>query len=176
MRVAVMAVAAVVMALSLPLTTRAEVLDSNASGFSLRNEIVVDVDPQRAWRALVEDVDRWWPKDHTWFGRASTLRIETQAGGCFCEIDGARQVEHMRIVFVDPGRQLRMLGGLGPLQGMGLHGSLDWHFAAVDGGTRITLDYVVGGYTPEDLPAFASVVDQVQQQQLGALGQWLTDG
>ena len=43
-------------------------------------------------------------------------------------MSGARSAEHMRIGFVDPGVQLRMLGGLGPLQGMGLHGALDWMF------------------------------------------------
>jgi hypothetical protein len=31
----------------------------------------------------------------------------------------------------------------------------------------------VGGYTPDDLAQFAPIVDQVQGQQLGALGTYL---
>jgi uncharacterized protein YndB with AHSA1/START domain len=154
----------------------AEVIDSRADGFTVDNSVVVKADAHTAYTALIEDVDRWWPKDHTWFGEASTLSIDPRAGGCFCEIDGARQVQHMSIGFVEPGKLLRMLGGLGPMQGMGLYGALDWTFTPVDGGTRLGLRYVVGGYSSEDLGKLAPVVDQVQRQQLGGLAQWLQRG
>lgn len=163
-------------ALGVAAPSGAEVLDSSASGFTVQNVITVPVDPARAWKALVEDVDRWWPKDHSWFGTAGRFSIEPRAGGCFCEVSGARSAEHMRIGFVDPGVRLRMLGGLGPLQGMGLHGALDWSLEPVEGGTRITLRYVTGGYTTEDLVKFAPIVDQVQAIQLGGLGRALGAG
>lgn len=147
----------------------AKVLDATPQGFTLENEAIVPGDPMTAWKALVDKVGVWWPSDHTWFGKASNLSIQAKAGGCFCEIDGARQVEHMRVTFVDPGRLLRMVGGLGPLQGLGLYGVLDWTFAAVPEGTRITLRMRVGGYATEDLPKFVTVVDKVQGQQLGGL-------
>ena len=67
-----------------------------------------------------------------------------------------------------------MTGGLGPLQGMGLDGALEFRLAPADGGgTRITLWYRVGGYTPDDLSKFAPVVDRVQAQQLGGLAAYL---
>ncbi|MEQ1438959.1 SRPBCC domain-containing protein [Fontimonas sp. SYSU GA230001] len=151
----------------------AKVIDSSVSGFTIENSYVVEVDVDSAWKALVNDVDRWWPRDHTWFGSESTLSIEPRAGGCFCEIAGARQVQHMTVAFADPGRLLRMVGGLGPMQGMGLHGALDWSFEKVEGGTRLSLRYTVGGYSPTDLREFAPVVDQVQNLQLGGLAKWL---
>ena len=151
------------------------VVDSSPQGFTIENVETVPVAPDVAFRALVEDVGRWWPADHTWWGDAARLSIEPRAGGCFCEIDGARQAAHMRVSFVDPGRLLRMTGGLGPLQGMGLHGALDWRFEAIDGGTRITLYYRVGGYSPDDLAEFAPVVDQVQAVQLGGLARFLRE-
>jgi hypothetical protein len=78
------------------------------------------------------------------------------------------------VTFVDPGRTLRMTGGLGPLQGMGLDGALEWRLApADDGGTKITLWYRAGGYTPDDLGKFVPVVDQVQGVQLGGLADFL---
>jgi hypothetical protein len=151
----------------------AEVKDATASGFTLENSQVVPVDADTAWRALVNDVGKWWPKDHTWWGNAADLSIDATAGGCFCERHGAQQAQHMTVTFVDPGQTLRMIGGLGPLQGMGLHGALEFRLAKVDGGTKITLWYRAGGYTPDDLTKFVAVVDKVQGQQLGGLADFL---
>jgi hypothetical protein len=154
-------------------SAQAAVKDATPSGFTIENSQVVPVDADTAWRALVDDVGRWWPKDHTWWGDAANLSIDARAGGCFCERQGAQQAQHMIVVFVDPGQTLRMTGGLGPLQGMGLHGALEFRFAAVEGGTKITLWYRAGGYTPDDLGKFAAVVDQVQALQLGGLAEHL---
>ena len=79
----------------------------------------------------------------------------------------------MTVTFVDPGRLMRMTGGLGPLQGMGMDGALEWRFVAENGGTRITLWYRAGGYTPDDLASFVPVVDKVQALQLGGLAEYL---
>lgn len=153
----------------------AEVKDSSAGGFTVENIQTVPVDPDTAWQALVEDIDLWWPKDHSWWGQESELTIEARAGGCFCEIgrDGKRQARHLQVTHVEPGKTLRMIGGLGPLQGMGLHGTLEFQLAPVEGGTRITLRYRAGGYSPDDLSKLAPVVDRVQGQQLAGLAEYL---
>lgn len=151
----------------------AEVLDRSTRGFTLSNVVEVPVPPAEAWQGLVRDVGQWWPSDHTWFGDATALSIEARAGGCFCERKGTQEAAHMQVAYVDPGKLLRMLGALGPLQGMGLNGTLDWKFEAIEGGTRITMWNRVGGYTPDDLGAFADVVDRVQAQQLGGLAEHL---
>ncbi|MCB1634071.1 MAG: SRPBCC family protein [Xanthomonadales bacterium] len=152
----------------------AEVLDQTGAGFTLSNTVTVAVSPQQAFDALVDAVDQWWPKDHSWWGQEGRFRIEARAGGCFCERSGQREAQHMRVIFVDPGKLLRLEGGLGPLQGMGLSGVMDWRLAATDdGGTTITLWYRAGGYTPEPLGDFVAIVDQVQAQQLGALASHL---
>jgi uncharacterized protein YndB with AHSA1/START domain len=157
-----------------PTGAGAKVLNSRADGFTIENVVTVPVDPAAAWKALVNDVDKWWPKDHSWFGKDGKFRIEPRAGGCFCETSGKREALHMQVSFADPGKLLRMLGGLGPLQGMGLSGALEWRFEAAEGGTRITLHYIAGGYTPEDLSKFAPIVDHVQGIQLGGLGDYLS--
>jgi uncharacterized protein YndB with AHSA1/START domain len=160
-------------ALGIALTAQAKVVSSSASGFVIENSAVVPTDPRISWSALVADVGRWWPADHTWFGRSENLRIDARAGGCFCEIDGDRQVQHMTIGFVDPGHMLRMIGGLGPLQGIGMYGALDWKFEPAEGGTRITLRYQAGGYAGDDLAVMLPVIDQVQGMQLGGLAAFL---
>lgn len=151
----------------------AEVKDATASGFTIENTRVVAADPKAAWEALVENIDQWWPKDHSWWGAASKFSIDARAGGCFCERAGAQQAQHMQVVFVDPRKLLHMTGGLGPLQGMGLQGALEFRLAPEGAGTRITLWYRVGGYTPDDLSKLAPVVDQVQGVQLGGLADYL---
>ena len=79
----------------------------------------------------------------------------------------------MQVVFVDPQKVLRMTGGLGPLQGMGVFGSLDWVFESEPGGTRITLTYRVQGFTPDGFGKLAPVVAQVQGLQLQGLANYL---
>ena len=157
-----------------PRIAQAEVMDASAIGFTVENRQVVPVDAATAWQALVHEVDRWWPKDHSWWGSESTMWIDPRAGGCFCESAGDREARHLTVAFVDPGKTLRLLGGLGPLQGMGLHGAMEFRLAPAEGGgTSITLHYRVGGYSPDDLGGFAPVVDRVQGVQLKGLADYL---
>ncbi len=94
-----------------------------------------------------------------------------RAGGCFCETipaDGGT-VEHARVVYAQPGKQLRVQGSLGPLQAEGVSGTLTWTLKAVPGGTEVTQNYVVGGYIRGGAKSFAAPVDQVLGEQLNGL-------
>ncbi|GAA5174215.1 SRPBCC family protein [Niveibacterium umoris] len=153
----------------LAIPARAEIIDSAERGFTVVQTASVAASPDRAWQALTSEVGRWWHPEHTWFGRADALSINARAGGCFCEISGDAQVEHARVIFVQPGKLLRMSGALGPMQGMGLSGLIDWQFAAKDGETLITLRSRFGGYAPEGLGALAKPVDYVLGLQLKRL-------
>jgi uncharacterized protein YndB with AHSA1/START domain len=161
--------ALVVVCTAMALPSLAAVKDATPSGFTLENSADVPVDAATAWQALINEVDAWWPKNHSWWGQASKFTIDARAGGCFCEKAGDQQAQHMQVVFTDPGKLLRMTGGLGPLQGMGVTGTLEFRLTEVTGGTRIVLWYRAGGYTPDDISKFAPVVDQVQALQLGGL-------
>ena len=138
-------------------------------GFIVTNTISSKVTPDEMWNALVNDVDLWWPKDHSWWGKQGKFSIEPLAGGCFCEVAGQRSSVHMQISFVEPNKLLRMTGGLGPLQGMGMHGALDWVFETNEETTAITLTYRVSGINPEGFEQLAPIVAKVQGIQLNAL-------
>lgn len=138
-------------------------------GFIVTNTISSKVTPDEMWNALVNDVDLWWPKDHSWWGKQGKFSIEPLAGGCFCEVAGQRSSVHMQISFVEPNKLLRMTGGLGPLQGMGMHGALDWVFETNEETTTITLTYRVSGINPEGFEQLAPIVAKVQGIQLNAL-------
>jgi hypothetical protein len=59
----------------------AAVVDSTANGFTIENTADVPADAMTSWKALVDDVGVWWPRDHTWWGQASELTIEPRANG-----------------------------------------------------------------------------------------------
>ena len=156
-------------------TAIAEVIDKASNGFVMKSSVSVTQSPQQAYQQFLR-IDEWWDPDHSWFGDAKNFTITAQAGGCFCEADGERQVEHMRVVYVEPNKELRMLGGLGPLQMMGVHGAMSWKFdAREEGGTTITHTYTVSGYVKDGLDQLAEVVDKVQTSQLMRLQKKLVE-
>ena len=150
----------------------ANVESTGTNGFIVANTVEVAAPASQAWDALVSNVDQWWPKDHSWWN--GTFTIEPQAGGCFCEVSGARSAEHLRVSFVDPEQRLVMTGGLGPLQSMGMYGALDWQFTQPSPEqTTITLRYHVQGFSENGYAELAPVVDKVQAIQLNALANYL---
>ena len=82
----------------------------------------------------------------------------------------------MRVVNAQPGKSLTLQGGLGPLQYMGVAGSMLFAMQAAEGGTQLTYRYIVGGFQPGGLAAMAEPVDRVQLGQLKRLQQYLASG
>lgn len=153
-------------------TAEPKVLYHHQNGFAVENVVEINAPIEQVWKALIKDVDTWWPKDHTWWGVDGKLEIEPIAGGCFCEIAGERSAAHMTVAFVDPQKLLRMTGGLGPLQGMGMYGALDWQLKTVNGKVEVTLTYKVNGYLDGGFEQLAPIVAKVQGMQLNGLAQF----
>ncbi|RJY08919.1 SRPBCC domain-containing protein [Aurantiacibacter aquimixticola] len=165
-------ITAATLAVAVVTPAHAEIIESSVGGFATRHSAVVTADRRAVWNALLQP-ENWW--SHTWSNDSGNLRLEARAGGCFCETlpaaDGwaAGSVEHMRVVFVQPGSTLRMSGSLGPLQSEGLAGTLTVTLEDEEAGTRITWEYVTGGETRFDLAQIAPVVDSVQGEFLADL-------
>jgi len=153
----------------LPSSLVAQVINSADNGFTIEIEKHVAVDHKAAYAQFIK-INEWWIADHTWFGRAENLNIEEIVGGCFCEIAGDKQALHMTVSFVNPNREVRMIGGLGPLQMMGVNGGMSWKFEQLkDGTTKIIHHYQVSGYAKGGLGKLATIVDSVQSSQVEAL-------
>jgi len=73
------------------------------------------------------------------------------------------------VVYVEPGKTLRLRGGLGPLQEMAVAGAMTFRFEQSGAITQITLTCTVGGYRPHGLAMVAEAVDGVLRDQLERL-------
>ena len=155
----------------------AEVVASSETGFVIRQTAEVPADPAATWQALIAP-QTWWSKAHTFSGDSANLYLDAQGGGCFCEklplkdgASGARggSVAHMRVVYADPGKALRMAGSLGPLQSEALTGTMTITLKPGGAGTRIVMEYIVGGYMRYKVEEIAPAVDKVLAEQLAGL-------
>ena len=166
-----------VLAALTPMDARGDVTDAAPSGFVVTIETEIAATPQRVYDALVRQVGSWWDPDHTYSGDAANLSIRPRAGGCFCErLDRKGEVRHLTVVLAQPGELLRMTGGLGPLQGLPVSGSLTLALEREEGGTTLTLTYRVAGYDPAGLELWASPVDQVLSVQMRRLQRFIETG
>jgi len=143
-------------------TSIADVVDSNANGFTTVSETVIGAPRAEVWLSATKNVDQWWSSDHTVSGEASRLSIKAKPQGCFCEHLGKDAgVVHMTVTTVLPEVVLRLTGGLGPLGLMGVNGNMTWEFEEADADTRVKFTYAVGGYRPDGLDGIATAVDRV---------------
>jgi len=154
----------------------AEVNGSNDLGFTSQHTLVIAAPRARVFTALTSEIDRWWDAAHSYSGSAANFSLDARPGGCFCEAMPHGGVEHMRVVFVAQDSELRMQGGLGPLQTMAVSGSMQFLLDDVAGGTRLRYSYSVGGYHGDGLAAVAPAVDSVQLGQLERLKRYIETG
>lgn len=157
---------------------QAEILTRDDRGFVVREVVEVAAPTAEVWRTLVKPAT-WWSSEHTFSGEAANLTLDPVPGGCFCEkLPPAKQgggaavsggVQHMRVVYVEPGRALRLTGALGPLQSEALLGAMTITLKSNERGTRILIEYVVGGYMRYRVEQIAPAVDRMLGQQITRL-------
>ena len=151
---------------------RAAVTETRENAFTIETTVMVDATPASTYRDLAK-VNLWWDPAHTWSGSARNLKLDTRAGGCFCEklADGG-SVQHGRVLFAQPQKMLRLQAALGPLQGMAVAGVLSFTLAPDGAGTRVTLTYRVAGAFTMESGKLAPLVDQVMGTQLRRLANY----
>jgi uncharacterized protein YndB with AHSA1/START domain len=155
----------------------AEVADVGENGFTARETATLSVPPAKAYAAMLE-VGKWWGSDHTFSGDASNMSLEARPGGCWCErLPSGGGVLHMTVALLIPGRMVHLIGGLGPLQSMGVSGSMEWKFdPAENGTTKVELRYTVGGYNPGGFKQLAPGVESVLKTQFEAYKRYAETG
>ena len=153
---------------------QAEVTQSGEHGFTVHHSIITKAEPFVTYRTMTRHIDQWWSSDHSWSGDSANLYMDVETGGCFCEKlpDGGR-VEHLRLIYFSPGKELRFDGALGPLQAMATQGRMIWKIEASEAGSTVTFTYKVFGHPEGGLSGIAPAVDGVIGEQLARLGERL---
>lgn len=157
---------------------QAEVVAKADNGFVVRVAAHVTAKPAAAWKTVIVPA-QWWQAQHTFSGSAANLSLDPVPGGCFCERlplpkDAAKGdrpggVQHMRVLYAEPGKALRLSGALGPLQSEAVQGTLTITIKPTETGSRIVFDYVVGGFMRYPVADIAAAVDKVMAAQLASL-------
>ncbi|PTQ08168.1 ATPase [Sphingomonas oleivorans] len=159
------------LAVGISSSATAEVRAVTPIGFEVSHSVLVPAPPAAVYARLLR-IGSWWNGAHSYSGDAANMRLDGKAGGCFCEAipaDGGT-IEHGRVVYVQPNRQLRLRAALGPLQGEGADGALSWELTPKGDATEIVQTYVVGGYIRGGPDKMAPLVDKVLAEQLDRLG------
>lgn len=158
----------------------AKVHEVSERGFVIRHVNQVPAAPEETWSTLLSP-SKWWSGAHTFSGDEANLSIDPKAGGCFCEVLPDKefpesaplgQVEHMRVVYLERPRVLRLSGALGPLQRDAAQGSLTIMLKPVESGTQILWEFVAGGYfraPSSELAQAMDVVLAIQAKRLAVL-------
>lgn len=152
----------------LPGLAAADVKSAAPDGFLIQQSYTVAAPAARVWETLLHP-ELWWPSDHSWSGDRGNFRLSAEAGACFCERWAGGSVEHGRVIMAIPGSMLRLEAALGPLQEMAVSGVITIALEEKDGKTTIAVTHRVSGDPSHKLDAIASIVDQVNAQQFGAL-------
>ena len=143
----------------------AEVVSSGPNGFHVRHSVQMVVPSDKAYAGFAQ-VGTWWNKDHTYSGDSANLSLALSPGGCFCErLPNGGGIEHMRVSYIDPGKRIVLTGSLGPLLFEATAGVMDMQFERSAGGSKVTMDYKVGGFANGGAEKLAPIVDSVLGEQ-----------
>jgi pimeloyl-ACP methyl ester carboxylesterase len=154
--------------ISTAITAMAATSNVSTSSFLVTYQGELNADPAAVYAAIGQ-VGKWWSPAHTYSADAANLALDARVGGCFCESWGANSVEHARVINAQPGKMLRLVGSLGPLQDMAVVGVMTFAIAQQAGKARLTLTYRVRGTPDAGLDKIAPAVDKVIGEQFQRL-------
>ncbi|MFN3191908.1 MAG: hypothetical protein ACE361_15460 [Aureliella sp.] len=150
-------------------STWAEVRSAKPDGFSIAIKVESPLEADATFRALVDDFAKWYDASHSYSGKAENLSLDLKRHCMFEKLPNGGFVRHMEIAYYHPNqRVIRLLGGLGPLQEMGVTGALTFAVKPAEGGGASTmLTYRITGADDQELNKIAPIVDQVLEGQMG---------
>ncbi|MEQ1867650.1 MAG: ATPase [Micropepsaceae bacterium] len=166
------------LALTLPTVAHAKIVAKSATGFVVEHQLELKTDAKSAYDGFV-NIGAWWSSSHSFSGDAKNITIDTKPGGCWCEtLPAGGFVKHMDVVHAAPGKMLVFSGGLGPLQFMGVAGSMTVSFqtAKTTNLTTMKLRYDIGGRDDKNFEDISKAVDGVLAEQIARYKNFATGG
>jgi uncharacterized protein YndB with AHSA1/START domain len=156
-------------------SARAAVVESGPNGFAIQQSLHIAAAPERVYATLMTPA-RWWNSEHTFSGSAANLTLEPRAGGCFCETWNGGSVQHLVVVYAEPGKVLRLRGALGPFQGQGVDGALTFTLKASAGGTDLVLENTAGGFIKGGFGKWPLLADAMLADLMARLKRYMETG
>ena len=153
-----------------------EVIATGENGMQIRIVRRVAKPSTEVYDSIVGKIGKWWSSGHTWSGDASNLSIDLQRAAMIEALPEGGFCRHLEVVFHQPGKTLRLRGGLGPLQEMGLNGALTINTSAKDDGTEVVLIYNISGFSPGGFAPLGPLVDGVLTEQVDRLVRFCETG
>ncbi|MEZ4652833.1 MAG: SRPBCC domain-containing protein [Candidatus Eisenbacteria bacterium] len=81
------------------------------AGSSSSTEVTIEALPETVWRALTEDIGRWWRDGFYALGNARGMRLEPTLGGRMYEhADDGSAVVWFTVIAIQPGRSIDLAG------------------------------------------------------------------
>lgn len=157
------------------ISAHAEVIESGANGFALARRVHIAASPDRVYAALIQPA-KWWNSQHTFSGSAANLTLDARAGGCFCENWSGGSVQHLAVVFAEPGKTLRLRGALGPFQGQGMDGALTFTLKPAGDGTDMSMENIMGGFIKGGVAKWPPLADAMLAEQMLRLKRYVETG
>lgn len=147
----------------------ADIVDQSTDGFALHWDAPVMQSPEDLWTRIITP-SAWWSSDHTYSGDAANLTLEAKAGGCWCETWDGGEVEHGRVLAIQPGKQIVIAAPFGPMQSMAVTAVMTISISETDNGeTLLTKDFVATGASFQNLDELAPIVHMVQGEAFKTL-------
>jgi len=154
----------------------ATVADVAPNGFTVLVTTHIAAPADKVFAALITPA-HWWNSEHTFSGDAGNLVLDAKAGGCWCEqLPDGGSVLHLTVVYVAPGKVLRLRGALGPLQGSAVDGAMTWTLKASGDGTDLSLTYALWGRYKRGSKQWSQGVDGVLTDQVARLKRLIETG
>lgn len=150
------------------LPARAEIIQSSADHYTLRQEATSELPPDQLWQRLINP-QNWWHPDHTYSGSAEHLSLDPVAGGVWAEHWDGNSVIHGTVVNVMAGSMLRLDAPFGPLQEQAIHAVWTITIEAHESGSKVTFNEVATGSSASGLEELAKAVDYVKTEAMSRL-------
>lgn len=154
----------------------AQVAAVGENGFQIRAAREVEKPAGEVFAAFEKEIGQWWSSSHSWSGDASNLRFDLEQGALIEKLPDGGFCRHLEIVYYEPGKAMRLSGGLGPLLGLGLHGVMSLTVSEAGETSRVELSYNVSGFIPGGFEQLAPAVDGVLNEQLDRFTRYCQTG
>ena len=143
----------------------AEVVTSGADHYTLRQEAVSSLPPEKLWDRLIKP-STWWSDAHTYSGDADNLSLQASAGGAWRENWEGNSVLHGTVLLSQEHQVLRLSAPFGPLQNMGV--TVVWTITLKPNGDGASVEFLetATGGAQSALDKIAPAVDSVKQQAI----------